>query len=104
MNTVISPEVRSKLLDAQKNEVTEAKVYENITKFIKDKKNREIVEKISAEEKKHSTIWQSYTTQEVKPNSRKVWFYTNIIRFLGLTFGLKLMEHGEKTLLSIILN
>jgi VIT1/CCC1 family predicted Fe2+/Mn2+ transporter len=88
--------ILDKVLAAQKNEVTEAKVYENIAKFIKDENNRETVQKISREESKHARIWQSYTNQEVKPDRLKVWLYTNIIRFLGLTFGLKLMETGEK--------
>jgi VIT1/CCC1 family predicted Fe2+/Mn2+ transporter len=96
MKTTLTPGIREKILAAQKNEVTEANVYENISKFIKDENNRNIIKNIAKEERKHARIWQSYTNQEVKPNKFKVWLYTNIMRFLGLTFGLKRMETGEK--------
>ena len=92
----ISPELKIKLLVAQKNEITEATVYNRVARFIKDDKNREIVTNIGKMEQKHADIWKSYTQKEVKPNKFKVWLYTNIVRFLGLTFGLKLMEKHER--------
>ncbi|MFR9165523.1 MAG: VIT1/CCC1 transporter family protein [Dysgonomonas sp.] len=92
---MISPELKHKLLEAQKDEVTEATVYRKIAGFIKNEENRKIVMRIAATEEKHAAIWKSYTKEEVKPDRFKVWLYTNITRFLGLTFGLKLMEKGE---------
>ena len=92
----LSPELKKKLLAAQKNEITEAEVYKRVARFIKNEKNREIVTNIGKIEEKHAEIWKSYTNEDVKPNRFKIWLYTNIVRFLGLTFGLKLMEKHEK--------
>lgn len=91
----ISPELKKKLIIVQKNEVTEAEVYKRVAGFIKDEKNKEIVINIGKMEEKHADIWQSYTHTKLKPDKLRVWFYTNIVRFLGLTFGLKLMEKHE---------
>ncbi|GAB6010587.1 VIT1/CCC1 transporter family protein [Viscerimonas tarda] len=96
MDIALTPELKEKLVAAQRNEETESRVYENISRFVKDEDNKQIIIKISAEEKKHARIWKSYTNQEVNPDKYKVWLYTNIVRYFGLTFGLKLMESGEK--------
>ncbi len=54
------------------------------------------MERIGNEEKVHYEIWRSYTKTEVQPNYFKVkWFYY-ISKILGITFGIKLMESGEK--------
>lgn len=79
----------------QKNEITEYVMYNRLSKVVKDKKNAEILEKIGNEEKAHYEVWKKYTKTEVKPNFfRANWFYY-ICKFLGITFGIKLMEHGE---------
>ena len=91
----ISAEVRQQLLKAQKTEITEHLVYNNIAKRVKDENNREIVEKIGADEKRHYEIWKGYTGKEVPPNRFLVGLYSLIARIFGLTFGLKLMEIGE---------
>lgn len=92
----ISPDIKKKLLVAQINETTEAEVYKRIASFVKNDANREILKKIAAEERGHAAIWKSYTHEDVSPNKFKVWFYVNVVRFLGITFGLKLMEKKEK--------
>ena len=91
----ISAEVRQQLLKAQKTEITEHLVYNNIAKRVKDENNRKIVEKIGADEKRHYEIWKGYTGKEVPPNRFLVGLYSLIARIFGLTFGLKLMEIGE---------
>lgn len=92
----ISSEIRQQLLKAQKTEITEHLVYMNIARNIKDQNNREIVEKIGADEKRHYGIWKSYTGKDVKPNRFLVGLYTLIARVFGMTFGFKLMEIGEE--------
>lgn len=92
----ISSEIRQQLLKAQKTEITEHLVYMNIARNIKDQNNREIVEKIGADEKRHYEIWKSYTGKDVKPNRFLVGLYTLIARVFGMTFGFKLMEIGEE--------
>ena len=92
----ITAELKKALLLAQKGEITEYHVYQNMAKRIKDDHNREVVEKIAEDEKKHYGIWKQYTDTEVKPNGFRVWLYTTISRLFGLTFGFKLMERGEE--------
>ena len=48
------------------------------------------------EELKHYEVWGKYTGVELKPNWWKVQKFFWIARILGLTFGVKLMENGEK--------
>lgn len=93
---LLSPDVLAKIIIAQRNEVTEALVYKKIIRFVKDEQNKEVIRQIAEQEIYHARTWQSYTGQDVKPNRFKVWFYINIIRFLGLTFGIKLMEREER--------
>ncbi|SHF69041.1 VIT1/CCC1 transporter family protein [Dysgonomonas macrotermitis] len=92
----ITPELKKRLLIEQRNEVTEILVYKNISRFITDEHNKSVINEIISQEEKHAQIWQSYTGQQVKPYKFKVWLYTNLVRFLGLTFGIKLMEQGER--------
>ena len=92
----LSPEIRQELLKAQKTEITESYVYNNIAKILPKDENRRIVAQIGEDEKNHYEIWKGYTGEEVKPNRFLVWFYTTISRLLGFTFGFKLMELGEE--------
>jgi VIT1/CCC1 family predicted Fe2+/Mn2+ transporter len=79
----------------QKNEITEFHIYNRLAKKIKNKENREVLEKIANEEHAHYGFWKTYTGSEVKPAAGRVVFYYLIARILGLTFGIKLMERGE---------
>ncbi len=92
----LSTELRKALVTTQKTEITEHHVYLNLAKRIKDDHNRQVVEQIGQDEKRHYEIWKEYTQKDVKPNKFRVWLYTTISRLLGLTFGLKLMEQGEE--------
>lgn len=83
------------LFKAQKNELTESVIYHKLSKVTKGKKNQEIFEKISKEERKHHDIWQKYTKVIVKPNMFRVRFFVLLTKFFGLSFGIKLMERGE---------
>ncbi len=94
--STFSPQVLKKLLIAQRNEMTESLVYKKIAVFVKDEENKKVILRIAKEESFHAQTWKSYTKQDVEPNRFKVWLYVNIVRFLGLTFGVKLMERGER--------
>ena len=80
------------ILKAQKNELTEHHIYKNLAKRIKNKKNREVLEHLSADEFEHYTHWKSLSKQEVSPNKYKIIKYTLLSSIFGLSFGLKLME------------
>lgn len=92
----LTTEMKAALLKAQKGEITEYHVYQNMARRIKDDHNREVVEEISKDEKKHYGIWKQYTGKDVKPNRFRAWLYTTISRVFGLTFGFKLMERREE--------
>jgi len=92
----LSPDIRQELLKAQKSEITEYHVYQNIAKTLPEEENRRIVEQIGEDEKRHYEIWKGYTGVVVKPNRFHIWLYTTISRLLGFTFGFKLMELGEE--------
>lgn len=92
----LSNEIRDELLKAQRTEITEYHVYTRIAKTLPDENNRQIVEHIGQDEKRHYDIWKGYTGQEVKPNRLLIWLYTTISRLFGFTFGFKLMELGEE--------
>ena len=83
------------LLKAQRNEITEEMIYNKLSRFTKDQKNKKILKSIAKEEKKHYDIWQSYTNVSLRPNKRRVLLFVIISRIFGLGFGIKLMERGE---------
>lgn len=96
METNTISEKTIKILTAlQKNEVTEAEIYRRISRFVKDDKNKKVLENIAAEEERHAVIWSKYTKKTVKPNMGKVRRWTFLARLLGFTFALKKMENGE---------
>ncbi|MFU8827405.1 MAG: VIT1/CCC1 transporter family protein [Brevefilum sp.] len=92
----ISNETKAELRKAQRTEITEYHVYSRIAKTLPDENNRQIVEQIAADERRHYEIWKGYTGEAVKPNKFLIWLYTTISRLFGFTFGFKLMELGEE--------
>ncbi|MFQ6616380.1 MAG: VIT1/CCC1 transporter family protein [Fidelibacterota bacterium] len=86
----------SRILMAQRNEITEYRVYDRLSRSARDSRNRDLLKRISAEELEHYDFWKGHTGKELKPRRWMVWKYTIIARLLGLTFGIKLMEKGEE--------
>jgi len=80
----------------QKNEITEYHIYKNLSGRISGVKNRRIFSQIADDEMRHYNVWKTYTRQDIGPNRIKVWFFTVISMVFGFTFGIKLMENGEK--------
>lgn len=80
----------------QKNEITEYYIYSRLSRKIKNKKNAETLQKIGDDEMRHYMFWKEYSGADVKPNRWKVFKFYWIARFLGITFGIKLMEKGEE--------
>jgi VIT1/CCC1 family predicted Fe2+/Mn2+ transporter len=92
----LNPSMRQRLLNAQRNEITEYNVYQRIAALLPDSGNRRVMQQIAGDEYRHYQAWKTYTGQDVKPNWLGVWFYTLVSRLLGFTFGVKLMEQGEE--------
>lgn len=88
--------IRKKLLKIQRDEVTDASVYIKILQWVKNPQNKRIINQIASMEEYHASVWEKYTKKKVKPYKYKVWLYTIAIKYLGITFGLKLMEKGER--------
>ncbi len=92
----LTPELLSRLLVFQRVELTEHHIYAKLARSIKSPENRQVLEKISADELHHANLWKKYTGRELKPKWSTVWFYYLISRVFGFTFGIKLMEQGEE--------
>jgi rubrerythrin len=84
------------LIAAQRNEISEYHTYSWLSARIKDEKNREIIKSIGNDERKHYEVIKGITGTEVKPRKVLVLFYRLVSIVLGLSFGLRLMEKGEK--------
>lgn len=87
---------RERILDFQENEITEYIIYNKLAESVEDENNREVIQKVGREEKKHHDFWKEYTEEEVSPNRLKIWFYYLLSRIFGINFGIRLMELGEE--------
>ena len=83
------------LLAFQRNEATEHLIYAELARLEKDKANREVLKRISADELRHYHEWKKHTGREVAPDHLKIFWYTLLSRLFGITFTIKLMEEGE---------
>lgn len=92
----IGQEIHNQLLRRQRDEITEYHIYRRLAQTIKTPENRQILEKIAADELRHYHQWKTYTQEEVQPERLKIRWYYGISRVFGFTFGIKLMEHGEQ--------
>jgi len=92
---MLTDDLRQKVLQAQKNEITEYIVYKKLASVAKIKEHADILDKISKEELVHYEFFKSLTGQEACPDKGKIFFHFFIAKVFGLNFGLKLMENGE---------
>lgn len=90
-----------RLLKIQKNEHTEYCIYKKILKIVKNPSDRKIIERMVNQEKNHYEMWKEITGRGIRPSHFKVHFYVTITRIFGLSFGLKLMEKGEKLVIGL---
>ncbi|MBN2354279.1 MAG: VIT1/CCC1 transporter family protein [Spirochaetales bacterium] len=87
---------RDLLLAMQANEITEHRIYSRLAKSIKDPANRRIIARIAVDEMRHYGRLKAVTGEDVKPRRLRAAFYYFVSRVFGLSFGLKLMEKGER--------
>ncbi|HBT39759.1 MAG: Uncharacterized protein XD58_1150 [Thermotoga sp. 50_1627] len=78
----------------QKAEMTEYIVYTKLAKM--DEKNSEVLSKIAKDELSHYRKLKNLTQIDVAPSWWKVIFYLLLVKLLGITFTLKLMEQNEE--------
>lgn len=91
----ISNELKEMLLKEQKNEVTGYLLYSKIAKRTKDVNNKEILQRIAEDEKKHYNQFKELTKVEVKVNRIRVYFFYFLSIIFGMTFAVKLLERSE---------
>ena len=85
-----------KIIEFQKNEITEYHVYRLLSHLAKDAQNKKILARIADDELRHYRFWKDYSKQNMIPDNFKVSLFTTIAKILGLSFAVKLMELGEK--------
>jgi VIT1/CCC1 family predicted Fe2+/Mn2+ transporter len=88
--------LRQRLIAVQEDEITEHFVYKAIARREKDPKNRQTLERIAEEERRHYEFWAERTDASPHPRMLTVWKFRLLARVLGLTFAIKLMERGEE--------
>jgi VIT1/CCC1 family predicted Fe2+/Mn2+ transporter len=93
---MLTEKERRLLLVYQKDEITEHHIYTRLARTVKSPENRQILERIAADELRHYQFWRTHTHRDLKPDRLKVWMYYLLSRILGFTFGVKLMERGEE--------
>ena len=91
----LSTEVLEIICKSQKNEATDALIYEFMAKKEKNPENRKIIEKMVLDEREHYYIWKTYTQKSIKANFFKVYWYRFLSIIMGYTFVLKLIQKGE---------
>jgi len=92
----LSEDIRKKVIIFQQTEITEYHIYKRLAQRIKSQENAKILDQIAEDELRHYNGWKKYTNEEVQPRWFFVWFYTTVSLLFGFTFGVKLMEQGEK--------
>jgi len=95
MSKAVSEKALAIIRRMQRGELTESVIYEKIAKFAKGEENKEVLLRLSREEKAHYEIWKGYTGEEMTPRRLDVLKYTLLARVFGFTFAVKLMERGE---------
>jgi VIT1/CCC1 family predicted Fe2+/Mn2+ transporter len=92
----LNEETRKRVLAVQRNEITEHLFYQKLAEMTKETANKKVLKNISESELKHYNIWKNHSGEEVGPNNFELWKNMLIARIFGVTFGIKLMEGGEK--------
>ncbi len=90
-----SKEIMKILLGLQRNEITENYIYKKLAK-VSEGENKIILKNIAEDEQKHYEVWKKYTGIDVESKKIKILFYTILLKTIGLTFTLKLMEKKEE--------
>jgi VIT1/CCC1 family predicted Fe2+/Mn2+ transporter len=92
----LTPEIRRRIVDLQRGEVTEMIIYRRLAGVVADSHNRELLEHIADDEQRHYEFWRKVIGADAKPNRLRALVYHVMARVLGITFTLKLLERGEE--------
>lgn len=84
------------MIEIQRLEITCEKIYDYLSKKIKNKTNAQVLSTIAKEEKGHYNQIKAITKVSVKPYIFFMWRFRIISRILGVTFGIKVIEKKEE--------
>jgi VIT1/CCC1 family predicted Fe2+/Mn2+ transporter len=84
-----------RIIGFQQNEIDEYHIYRKLASRMKDVKNKKTLQSIAEGERRHYQFWKKHSNVELKSRGLRVFYYYLIMRIFGITFGIKLMEHGE---------
>jgi hypothetical protein len=93
--------IKKTLPSVQKDEITGHYIYLNLAKQATTPENRKVLEDIAAQELLHHDGWKAHSGLEVKPDWGKVNRITLLSKLFGLTFGVNLMERGERNAVNV---
>ena len=93
----LSDNAQKMVLKAQRLEITEHQLYTRLVNNVRNKSNKRILSKIADMELEHYEFFKKYTKSDAKPLRLKLVFYYLLSRIIGITFGVKLMEHEEQS-------
>ncbi len=96
MTKKYSASILKKALLAQECEITEHFVYKNLAQKIRNRNNKKILQQIAKDELSHYHFLKRFTKKEIIPSNWRILKFYWISRIFGLTFGVKLMEQGER--------
>lgn len=93
----MDPKAIKYALKSQKTEITEYHIYKALAKRTTNETNRTVLNRIGDQELGHARFWESKTGVTLQPDKWRIFRTLFLVRVLGLTFVLKLMEKKEGT-------
>lgn len=89
--------IKKLVLQVQRTEVTEHKIYLKLAEYARDKNNSEVLRRIGNQELAHARYWEKISGVTVQADNFRVFRTVLLAKLLGLSFVLKLMEKREGT-------
>ena len=83
-------------LRQQQNEINDHVLYLALSQKAREPDNREVFEKIAAEELGHYRFWERITGRKLEASGLLIRFYLLMVAVFGTSFALKLVERREK--------
>jgi VIT1/CCC1 family predicted Fe2+/Mn2+ transporter len=93
---IMTPELRVMVRQMYHSEATDACLYAALARQTKSAHNREFLEKMACDERRHRDIWGTYLDGPPKVRRCKIWLFTLLAKVFGLVFVINLMESSEK--------
>lgn len=95
-NNSINPNIIESIKKAQIDEETGTIIYGYMAKREKNAHNKEILEHMSQDEKKHADTWHEITNEDLHPNKMKIYWMKFLTVVMGFTFVVKTMQKEER--------